>query len=756
MELIANASGCLSHRRTPDCSDMCFHSKYRTFDGTCNNLQQPLWGSSFVAFRRLLRPVYENGFNLPNGSFFCFSFHWCTIGKQIFSFGFPGWNRNQKYNEHPLPSARLVSTKMISTKEVTSDQVFTHMLMQWGQFLDHDLDLAVPGMASLSFESSGDFVNCRTSCDNTAPCFPIQVPPGDPRIRHRRCMEFVRNSAVCGSGATSVLLNTILPREQINQLTSYIDASQVYGSTDREARELRDLAASGSGHLRHGLLAAAGRLPLMPFARPDTPMDCKRDPQESETGCFLAGDVRANEQMGLLVMHTLWFREHNRIADALRRVNPHWDGDMLFHEARKIVGAVMQHITFEHWLPHILGPEGMAMMGPYKGYDPQVDSTVSNVFATAALRMGHGLIQPVLQRLNASLQPIRQGHLLLQDAFFSPWRLVEEGGVDPILRGLFAGPAKVRLSDQLLNSNLTESLFRPAHLVALDLAALNIQRSRDHALPGYNEWRRYCRLPVAETFDDLRNEIRSESLRDKLKQLYGHPSNVDVWVGSMAEDVLEGAKVGPTFRCLLVEQFRRSRDGDRFWYENPGVFKPEQLTQIRQASLGRVICDSADEIHEVTKDVFRLPGIQSPSYVSCDQVPQVDLRFWSECCHGIEFFHFIFFLKIHFRFATECSSAGQFNSITRRSRRSLDHSYPEDRPFGYATASIFSNFNNSVSEEQEPSDDWSSSSRKRVIPADDDDDRHGSEKQDERIEGLEAIVAKMQRTIKVKSPFFFN
>lgn len=81
----------------------------------------------------------------------------------------------------------------------------------------------------------------------------------------------------------------------------------------------------------------------------------------------------------------------------------------------------------------------------------------------------------------------------------------------------------MKLSDQQLNSNLTETLFRPAHLVALDLAALNIQRGRDHALPSYNDWRRYCQLPVAESFDDLREEIRSQSLRDKLKELYGHP-----------------------------------------------------------------------------------------------------------------------------------------------------------------------------------------------------------------------------------------
>lgn len=85
---------------------------------------------------------------------------------------------------------------------------------------------------------------------------------------------------------------------------------------------------------------------------------------------------------------------------------------------------------------------------------------------------------------------------------------------------------QVRLSDQLLNSNLTETLFRPAHLVALDLAALNIQRGRDHALPGYNEWRRHCKLAVAETFDDLHQEIQSKTLRDKLQQLYGHPSNL--------------------------------------------------------------------------------------------------------------------------------------------------------------------------------------------------------------------------------------
>jgi peroxidase len=73
----------------------------------------------------------------------------------------------------------------------------------------------------------------------------------------------------------------------------------------------------------------------------------------------------------------------------------------------------------------------------------------------------------------------------------------------------------------------------------------------------------------------------------------------------------------------------------RFWYENPSVFKPEQLTQIKQLSLGRVLCDNGDDMTDVTKDVFILPKKQSPAFVSCSELTQIDLRFWAECCHGM-------------------------------------------------------------------------------------------------------------------------
>lgn len=323
-------------------------------------------------------------------------------------------------------------------------------------------------------------------------------------------------------------------------------------------------------------------------------------------------------------------REHNRIATDLKRINFHWDSETLYQEARKIIGAQMQKITYTDWLPLILGEDGMKMLGPYTGYDPMLDASISNEFATAALRFGHTLINPILHRLNETFQPIEQGHLELHRAFFAPWRLVYEGGVDPLMRGMYSVPAKLKKPTQNLNSELTEKLFYNAHAVALDLAAINIQRGRDHGLPGYNEYRAKCNLTVAKTFDDLKHEISDASVRAKLKKLYRHPSNIDLFVGGILEDQVGDAKVGPLFRCILIEQFDRLRRADRHWYENPSAFRPEQLTQIKQASLGRVLCDNGDNITQITDNVFVLPDKQG-GYKPCNQIPKINLNVWLNC-----------------------------------------------------------------------------------------------------------------------------
>ncbi|VEL31992.1 unnamed protein product, partial [Protopolystoma xenopodis] len=341
----------------------------------------------------------------------------------------------------------------------------------------------------------------------------------------------------------------------------------------------------------------------------------------------------------MLALHTIWLREHNRLAESLRNLNPHWSGDRIYQEARKIVAACMQAITFQAWLPHVFGRKGLERLGGsrYPGYDDQVNPTISNEFATAAMRFGHGMIPPFVFRLGPDWRQLEAGHLMLHQAFFAPDRIVSDGGIDPLLRGLLYYGIRDTSRRPPLNPELTEQLFAMAHELALDLASLNIQRGRDHGLPGYTEYAyRVCHLgnsSFPDSFDALSERIPDANIRERLRRVYGHPGNIDLFVGGILERVLPGAQVGPTFACILADQFQRLRIGDRFWYEAPGVFTTAQLAELRRAgsSLARVICDNADNITEVPKDAFLRPQGGRKDLVSCSRVPSLNLAAWKEC-----------------------------------------------------------------------------------------------------------------------------
>ena len=431
IEVLQRLSGCEEHNRVVNCSD-CFHRRYRSYDGTCNNLDHPLWGASEIPFKRLQQPAYEDGLGLP-----------------------VGWGGGK-------PSARQISQKLLSTQEVTNHTRYTHMLMQVGQFLDHDLDLAPIIPSDIAFDSSSpnELVKCDDICENNAPCFPIPVPENDRRIQ-RECLSFTRSSAVCGTGAPSLLLkenNRGVHREQLNAITSYIDGSQIYGSTNEMASRLREYDESGipTGYLKLGNKTSSGRN-LLPFDNdPNSKIDCSTGIHKDRSECFLAGDIRVNEQVGLTSIHTIFYREHNRVVDVLKQLNPHWDGEKLYQEARRIVIAEWQNIIYKEYLPIILGPE---YLENYGGYNSSVDVTIANGFATAAYRFGHSQIMPFLSRLDSNYDQLPNGPLLLQDAFFAPFRILEEGGIDPLIRGLISTPVKLRISNQAMNNNLTEALF---------------------------------------------------------------------------------------------------------------------------------------------------------------------------------------------------------------------------------------------------------------------------------------------------------
>ncbi len=103
-----------------------------------------------------------------------------------------------------------------------------------------------------------------------------------------------------------------------------------------------------------------------------------------------------------------------------------------------------------------------------------------------------------------------------------------------------------------------------ANEIALDLAALNIQRGRDHGLPSYNKWRAYCNLSTPSSIEGLQEHITNPAIRTLLTDTYGdNPDNIDLWVGGLLEDPLPGTQLGPTFLCIIGGQFEKLRDGDR-------------------------------------------------------------------------------------------------------------------------------------------------------------------------------------------------
>ncbi len=117
---------------------------------------------------------------------------------------------------------------------------------------------------------------------------------------------------------------------------------------------------------------------------------------------FAAGDVRTNENIELTSLHALFAREHNRIADQLRALNPRLTDEQIYLRARSIVIAELQAITYNEWLPAILGPNAIA---PYRGYNPRINPQLSNEFSTAAFRFGHSLLGDDVEFLDANGRP---------------------------------------------------------------------------------------------------------------------------------------------------------------------------------------------------------------------------------------------------------------------------------------------------------------------------------------------------------------
>lgn len=176
------------------------------------------------------------------------------------------------------------------------------------------------------------------------------------------------------------------------------------------------------------------------------------------------------------------------------------------------------------------------------------------------------LFPSLCPHLHSLISEIRSstGSLRLSDWFNRP-AIIESGeNYDFLIRGMGTQPEQ--LTDINYDAEIKHFLFKRNMPFGGDLRALDIQRNRDHGLASYNDYREFCGMHRAERWEDFMDLLSPKSV-ETLQSLYASFEDVDLTVGASLEAHVEGTLSGPTFLCILTEQFYRTRVGDRFFFE---------------------------------------------------------------------------------------------------------------------------------------------------------------------------------------------
>ncbi len=514
--------------------------EFRTINGTNNNLANPLWGSQGHQLSVITDIAYADGVNAPGGE--------------------------------TRPNPRVISNTLFDQFGLVNDQLsLSDYVWVFGQFLDHD----ITQVKNSAFEPA--LINV-----------PIGDPWFDPFDGGEALIFMMRSAAIPGTGTSAAN-----PRAFSNNITAFIDGSAVYGSTDDRAVWLR---TGYAGKLK----TSSGN--LLPFNTTNNEFSGEVDhdvpEMDDDVGLtekfFVAGDSRANENPLLIAFHTLFVREHNRLCDEILIDFPGTSDEEVYQIARKKVGALIQAIVYEEWLP-VMGIH----LDPYIGYDPAVNPGITNVFSGAAFRMGHTLLNSNIIRLNNDGTTIAQGNLLLRDAFFNPLEVLVAGGIDPLFKGM-ATQIEQEFDCKVID-DVRNFLFGPPGYGGLDLASININRGRERGIADFNTIRANLGLGRYDLFEEI---VADQDEAFEMETLYeGDINNIDPWVGMLAEEHMPGALMGETVMEIMKIQFGALRDGDRFYYKNDPFFSLAEIEEISATTLHDIIMRNT-EITLMQHNVF--------------------------------------------------------------------------------------------------------------------------------------------------------
>ncbi len=531
-----------------------------------NNAADPTQGTAGTDLLRLSPVAYANGISTPslpgNGA---------TTTTPPVPIASPRTISNDVFNQSPTLFGSPATD--INTVDGNGLSDFGY---SFGQFMDHDMDLTP--------DQTGQPVPSPNPNKDGNDGFPIpadKTNPGDPI----GSLAFSRSVFDPTTGTSN-------PRQQINAVTSYLDLSQVYGSTQAVADALR----TGTGGL---LKTSPGNMLPYNNSMYFSPTAFDPDPNQLaelnmansgpllSTQLYAAGDVRANENTELTSLTTLFVRNHNAIATELAQENPalfgftSWTDENLYQEARKINIAEYQNIIYTQYLPALLGPDAPT----YTGYNSTVNPSIATEFSTVAFRFGHSMLNNTVARdaNNGS----SAGAVPLAQDFFDPNLVNANGAIDPTtglaatdIGAFLKGDAdnSAQAVDSMAVSSIRDELFGNGG-GGEDLISRDIWRARDDGIGNYNQVRvAFGLAPITDDathgFDQITSNVQ---VQHELETAYDTPAflaaggfagDIDPFVGGMAEDHLPGSDMGPLFTSILANQFSRLETGDQYFYLN--------------------------------------------------------------------------------------------------------------------------------------------------------------------------------------------
>lgn len=573
----------------PDCDTKY---RYRTMDGSCNNLENPVWGQANTANIRIIQANYSDNHS------------------QI---------RKSK-SGHELPNVRHIRTAAFIDKDFPAPR-HNSLMMQFGQIITHDTAL----LLSKSKLDDGSPLECCNS-DGTTPenlpklCLNITIPEDDPGSK-KRCISVARTADTADLGCS------IKPIRQQTGASSFLDTSLLYSPDNDTALSLRKLV---DGELKYQL--GPKDQVFLPNADNSTEF-CNVN--NATAVCYISGDPRVSQHPDLAIETTCFLRLHNYLCKKLKSMNPMWDDERIYQNARRIVIAMYQHVIYNEYVPELLGKEFakanklLPLTEEFDyNYNKDLNPTTLSSFAAAAFRSQHSYIQGLRNLVDESGNVTSK--IRLRDYYFIPEIVQKEDNYDRFSRGLLTQNAQDQ--DQYYTEEVSDFAFRVANEKnRLDLVSLDMERGRDYGLPPYNKFRQLCGLSEAKSFADLNDQMSEEKV-NTLTKLYRDVDDVDYYVGGIFENKKPGSVLGHTFQCIVGEMFYRWKFGDRFYYEfgnQTGSFNLDQLNEIRKITMASIMCITTN-ISYVPKNAFVVPNINQNPLIPCDSIPKPNLSAWKE------------------------------------------------------------------------------------------------------------------------------